>query len=39
MIGFVDNKKLFCGLRDQIYAVGPGNETAYCTFTGSYAAL
>lgn len=33
-MGFSDNKKLFCGSRDQIYAIGPGNETAFCTISG-----
>ena len=34
MVGFFDNTRLFCGSQDHIYAVGPGNETVYCTLSG-----
>ena len=34
-VGFIDNTKLFCGSsQDQIQAIAPGNETAYCTISG-----
>ena len=35
IIGFFDNTALFCGSRDYLYAIGQGNETAFCTLTGN----
>ncbi len=34
IVGYFDNTKLFCGSRDQLYTIGPGNETAFCTLSG-----
>ena len=35
MIGFLDNTGLYCGSQDQIHAVASGNQTGFCTFTGT----
>ena len=35
LVGYFDNVGLFCGSRDQFYALGPGNETVYCTLSGN----
>ena len=33
--GFIDNTRLFCSSRDDIYAYGHGNVTAFCQITGN----
>ena len=35
VINFVDFKALFCGSRDLVESFVPGNETPWCTITGT----